>query len=121
MDFIVHTGKDAKAKKVEESWGSLLWLANEELSNVNNSTLGRVVIKKGCSNQRHAHMTCEEVLYLLKGRLEHTAGNESVIMEAGDTITVSAGIFHNAINIGDEDADMIVMYNSGKRDFVLEK
>ena len=30
-------------------------------------TVGRVVIKAGCCNPRHAHNTCEEALHLLSG------------------------------------------------------
>jgi quercetin dioxygenase-like cupin family protein len=63
---------------------------------------------------------CEEVLYLLKGRLKHTTGERKVILNVGDTLVVAAGIPYSAASIGDEDADMIVAYSSGVRDFVLE-
>jgi quercetin dioxygenase-like cupin family protein len=51
--------------------------------------VGRVIIQPGRSNPRHSHTTCEEVLYLLRGRLRHTVGDEVVILEAGDTLTVA--------------------------------
>ena len=104
-----------------EPWGSLCWLASAGIGNAEGLTLGRVVIKQGQSNPRHAHTGCEEVLYLLRGRLEHTVGDDSYSMEAGDTVTIPAGDFHNAISVGDEDADMIVAYASGSRDFLLER
>jgi oxalate decarboxylase/phosphoglucose isomerase-like protein (cupin superfamily) len=40
-----------------------------------------------------------------------------VILEAGDTLTVPPYVAHSAISIGDEDADMIIAYSSGERDF----
>ena len=114
------SGKDADAKRVDAQWGSLTWLASDEIGNCSTMTLGRVIIKKGMSNPRHAHNNCDELLYLLKGKLEHTAGDESVIMEAGDTLVAKAGVMHNALNVGDVDADMIVAYSSATRDFQKE-
>ena len=47
-------------------------------------------------------------------------GEETVVLEAGDTLTVAAGLVHHAVNVGEEDAEMIVAYSSGVRDFVVE-
>ncbi|MHC4714265.1 MAG: cupin domain-containing protein [Planctomycetota bacterium] len=95
--------------------------AGGAVGNAQGLTLGRVVIRKGQSNPRHAHSNCEEALYLLAGRLEHTVGGEKVTLEAGDTLVIPAGVFHNALSIGDSDADMIVAYSSGTREFEVEK
>lgn len=105
---------------INEDWGSLTWLASEQLGNAKGLTLGRVTIKAGHSNPRHRHPKCEEVLYLLEGRLEHTVGDETFVMSAGDVIRIAPGVFHNATCIGDKDADMIVAYSEGTRDFELE-
>jgi mannose-6-phosphate isomerase-like protein (cupin superfamily) len=48
-------------------------------------------------------------------------GDEKVILEAGDTLVVAPYVAHHATNIGNENADMIVAYSSGERDFHLEK
>jgi len=111
---------DSDGKRVEEDWGSLTWLASRKIGNAEDITLGRVVIKKGCCNPRHIHYNCEEVLYLLKGTLEHSMGNKKVLLKAGDTLVIGASVAHNAVNIGDEEADMIVAYSGGIRDYVLE-
>ncbi|MEX0887752.1 MAG: cupin domain-containing protein [Phycisphaeraceae bacterium] len=116
----VHRGRDVEAKRVETSWGVMRWVAGGEVGNAEGLTLGRVRIKAGQCNPRHCHRKCEEVLYLLKGRLEHTVGDERYALEAGDAITVPAGVFHNATVVGDEDAEMIVAFSSAERDFVLE-
>src|SRR5438876_1056637 len=120
MNRDLYTAQESAAVRQEEEWGSLTWLANRQIGNAEGLTLGRVLIKRGQSNPRHAHLLCEEALYLLRGRLAHTIGEEQVILEAGDTLTIPAGVFHNAVSIGEEDADMIVAYSSGSRDFVLE-
>jgi len=104
----------------QSSWGTLQWLASKAAGNVNDVTLGRVTIAPGQSNPRHCHRTCEEVLHLLTGRLRHTVGDDAVDLEPGDTLAIDPGVFHNAINTGDINADMIVVYSTGERDFVLE-
>jgi quercetin dioxygenase-like cupin family protein len=120
MNYTLRTADEARAARIEEPWGSLNWLASAPIGNAQGVTVGRVIIKAGQSNPRHSHTTCEEVLYLLRGRLRHTMGEEEVILQAGDTLTVPAYVAHHAVNIGDEDADMIVAYSSGERDFQVE-
>ena len=115
MDDSVRRAETAAAGRVAEDWGSLTWLAGAALGNAEGITVGRVIIRSGGSNPRHGHPNCEEVLYLLSGRLEHTVGDETVILGPGDTLVVRAGVNHNAVSIGDEDADMIVAYSSGDR------
>jgi len=120
MNIAVRLAADAADDRIDEDWGSLTWLASQKLENAVALTLGRVVIRKDMSNPPHSHPTCEEVLYLLRGELEHVVGNYVYILKAGDTLTVDAGVPHCATSIGDEDADMIVVYSSGTRDFKPE-
>jgi quercetin dioxygenase-like cupin family protein len=112
---------EAEAKRIVESWGSLNWLASKAIGNAEGLTLGHVIVKKGCANPAHRHNHSEEVLYLLRGRLDHRIGEERIIVNAGDTITIPPGVGHQAINIGDQDAEMIVAYPTGARDFVAEE
>ncbi len=121
MDYHIRTLADIDAKRIEEKWGSLRWIAGRDIGNAEGVVVGRVLIKVGHSNPRHSHPNCEEVLYLLRGRLEHTVGEEKVITDAGDVIVVPPGVPHIARNIGDEDADMIVAYSAGVRGFRLEQ
>ncbi len=120
MPIKLRRASESEGARIEESWGSLSWLANRQIGNAQGITVGRVIIKKGQSNPRHGHSGAEEVLYLLRGKLRHTMGDEEVVMEAGDTLVVPPDVFHNATNVGDEDADMIVAYPTGVRDFKSE-
>jgi len=108
---------DSAARRADHAWGSLTWLAGGDIGNADGVTVGRVVIRQGQSNPAHRHDNCEEVLYLLAGRLEHTVGPEQVVLEPGDTLVVPAGVAHHAISVGRVDADMIVVYSSAQRDF----
>lgn len=120
MTYIVRTAAESESTFIQEPWGSLRWLASAAIGNAEGVTVGRVVIRAGQGNPRHSHTTCEEVLVLLRGRLRHTMGDETVTLEAGDTLTVAAGVAHGAACVGEEDAEMIVVYSSGERDFVAE-
>ena len=110
----------SEQQDIHEDWGSLTWLAGAKYGNADGLVLGRVTLKAGMSNPRHRHPRCEEVLYMLKGRIVHSLGDESYTLSAGDTITIPAGIFHDAKCISDEDADMIVAYSEGIRLFEEE-
>ena len=105
---------------IKEDWGSLNWLASRKIGNAEGLVLGRVTLKAGKSNPRHRHPKCEEVLYLMEGRIRHSIGDKTYTLSAGDTITIPAGVFHDAASIGDADADMIVVYSEGVRLFELE-
>jgi quercetin dioxygenase-like cupin family protein len=121
MDQALRSAALAEAARVEAPWGSLNWLAGGAIGNARGLTLGRVVIKAGQCNPRHRHPGCEEILHLLTGRLRHTLGDASCEMGPGDTITIPVGVFHNAINVGRGDAEMIVVFDSQHRDFELEE
>ena len=119
MKCQLRTRAESADKSVVEGWGTLTWLASREITQ-SEITVGRVVIKPGESNPRHCHDRCEEVLFLIEGRLDHTFGDDVTSMEAGDTLVVPPGLMHSARNTGDADAVMIVAYSSGQRDFRTE-
>lgn len=121
MSKIYRSRAEAEAQQIEEQWGSLNWLASKALNNSADLTLGRVTIKRGHSSPRHSHPNCDEVLYLLKGKLKHIIGGQTFIMEPGDTTVAPANTVHITFNIGDEDADIILAYSSGDRQFKEEK
>jgi quercetin dioxygenase-like cupin family protein len=116
----VRRSGDADEKSIPEDWGRLTWLAGGAIGNSEGLTLGRVLIKVGEQNPRHMHPNSEELLYLIEGQLEHTLGDEMVAMGPGDTITIPAGVYHNARSTGDSDADMIVAYDTADRKIVFE-
>jgi type 1 glutamine amidotransferase len=110
----------AEQQDIHEDWGHLTWLAGTKYGNADGLVLGRVTLKAGKFNPRHRHPKCEEVLYMLKGSIVHSLGNQTYTLSAGDTITIPAGVFHDAKCISEEDADMIVAYSEGVRLFELE-
>jgi quercetin dioxygenase-like cupin family protein len=100
------------------SWGSIAWVMNDEWSPETTMTVGEVTIGPGQSNDVHAHETCEEVLVLVAGELDHRVGGDVVSLRPGDAIRIPPGLVHGATNTGAVDAVMIVCYPTPRRDFV---
>ncbi len=103
------------------SWGTLQWMVNRQNGSSTRMTVGRVTIDPGQSNPLHQHPNCEEVLYVLSGRIAHTLPNGgSVALEPGDCIVIEPGIFHRAVNIGSEPAVVLVAFNSADRQTIVQ-
>jgi len=107
----------AAAQSNRHDWGSLTWLASQSVNSCPNLSMARVVIHRGRQNPRHSHPDSLEILHLLSGRLEHEVAGRWVTLEPGDTLKVDAAVPHHARSVGELDADMIVVYDSGARQF----
>lgn len=98
------------------SWGELRWFCNSQIGNSEDLTVGQCVLKPGCTNSRHSHPNCSEVLVVLQGEIEHTFKDGQVLkMTVGDTITLPADFPHQAKNIGATDAVLLIAYTTGSR------
>jgi len=100
-------------------WGRLTWFASKDLRNSQGLTVGRCEILPGRENPYHAHPNCEEVLHVLAGTIVHRIdGADEVAMGPGDTISVPPSLRHNARNIGEERAVLLVCFSSAERQTV---
>jgi quercetin dioxygenase-like cupin family protein len=54
--------------------------------------------------KRHAHPQSNHFLYLIKGQIELTVGDETKVVGAGDFVTIPQGIPHAMKRIGDSEA-----------------
>lgn len=102
----------------QHGWGRLVWMVAGRLGNSANLTVGRCYIEPGQANPRHYHPNCDEVLHVLEGTIEHTAGDEIVPMGPGDTISIPAGVVHNARNVGDATAVFVISFSSAHRQVI---
>lgn len=110
----------AEAPVASFAWGAIHLLDCAETTGSETLTFGVVDILAGQANPRHYHPNCDEVLYVLAGRIHHTLGDEEYTLETGDVIHIPQGIWHQARAIGDRDARVIVAFNSGRREVVGE-
>lgn len=96
-------------------WGQIVWKAARNLGNSETMTFGLVTIKAGAANPRHRHPNCDEILHLISGHIEHSLGDETFEMNAGDTISIPVGVVHNARNLAATDAQMTICFSSADR------
>ena len=96
-------------------WGQITWLVSRSLDNSEKQTFGRVKIKAHDANPLHRHPNCDEILHVIRGKIEHTFEEKSFIMNVGDTISIPAGTLHNARALGDSDAEMVICFSSADR------
>ena len=119
-EYVQHADKIAAETS---TWGSLRWLMNAKLDADSPLTVGIAEINPGQSNPLHLHGNSDEVIYVLSGSCEQRVGDETVILKAGDTLRIPAGVPHQAKALGNEPLKSLVIYNTGNRQFtpVVEK
>lgn len=111
-----HALARADSYEVEETpWGRLVWMVAGRFGNSETMTVGRCDINAGMANPRHCHPNCDEVLHVLHGEIEHSLGDETFQMSAGDTVSIPMGTLHNARNLGDEQAALFIAFSSADR------
>jgi quercetin dioxygenase-like cupin family protein len=110
-----------KSEKFDFDWGGLTWYASGSLGNSSELTVGSCRLNPGCSNPRHYHPNCSEILVVIQGNIRHTMadGTESE-MKPGDTVTVPPNVWHRATNIGPSEAFLFVVFSSAERQVVGE-
>jgi quercetin dioxygenase-like cupin family protein/type 1 glutamine amidotransferase len=110
--------RHADDKVIANPWGDLRWYTSAEMGNSRTMTTGVARLKPGQSNPRHFHPNCDEILHVLSGRITHTMNEVSVVLGAGDTVSIPQGVLHNAANIGTEDAVLAISFSTAYRQAV---
>jgi mannose-6-phosphate isomerase-like protein (cupin superfamily) len=101
------------------AWGSQAWLANRGLTG-SSLSLTRMILTPGHSGEVHRHPNANEVIYLIKGRVEIRAGAETFPLDATDALAIPGGLSHQIHNTGIEDAELIICYSTGDREYSPE-
>ena len=102
----------------EFEWGTLTWHYSRDLGNSETMTVGECLLNPGCSNPRHYHPNCAEVLRVEKGKIRHAYGDQSFELNEGDMIHIPQYIRHNATNIGSTEAVMFICFSSADRETI---
>ncbi|TQM11536.1 quercetin dioxygenase-like cupin family protein [Pseudonocardia kunmingensis] len=106
---------------VEETpFGRLVWMVSGKLGNSETMTVGKCHIEPGRSNPRHYHPNCDEVLYVVRGTIEHSVENEVTVMHPGDVVSIPSGRLHNARNIGEDEVELLISFSAPDRQTVGE-
>jgi quercetin dioxygenase-like cupin family protein len=99
----------------EQEWGRLVWMVNGATGTSQAMTVGQCFIDPGQANPRHHHPNCDEVLYVLRGTIEHTVDDETFPMTTGDVVSIPSGCVHNARNVGTDTAHFLISFNTPDR------
>lgn len=103
-----------------QPWGRLTWYVSGPLRNSDTLTVGLAEIAPGKQNPVHYHPNCDEVLHVLEGHIIHSMNDRKVGMRAGDTVSIPAGVRHNAENIGTGMAKLAISFSSADRQVIGE-
>ncbi len=76
-------------------------------------------IKPGFHLKRHHHKIMTEVFYMLEGQMELIFDDETITLQAGDTITVPPNVWHEAKCA--EGGKMLTIFKNGQFDVFLEE
>ncbi|MBX7210694.1 MAG: cupin domain-containing protein [Verrucomicrobiaceae bacterium] len=113
--------KGSEPEVLEMPWGTLTWHVSRALGNSAVMTFGRATIRPGMKNPRHRHPNCDEILHVITGSIEHWLGEESFILQAGDTISIPAGVWHQARALGEAEAVMAICFSSADRETEIDE
>jgi quercetin dioxygenase-like cupin family protein len=100
-------------------WGTLKWLCDGKLFPGAEQTVGLCQILPGCTNPRHYHPNCEEVLHMISGNGRHSFEESSIELRPGMSIRIPVGVAHNMSNTGDEPIVCLISFNTGNRETVF--
>jgi quercetin dioxygenase-like cupin family protein len=109
--------RDVGAAAEATDFGSVHWAVKEGDPLDAEQTLGLATFDSGKGNVEHVHPNCEEIVYILSGGVEHTLGDQSSRLTAGDLIVVPRGVPHRLFNDGQEAARALVVFSSPDRKF----
>lgn len=112
----IHEPGAVLVRDEQRAWGSIAWLSNHAKHGLD-VTVGHVEIAPGQSNPLHLHPNCTEIIVVLEGRLEHVVGDRVAVLDPNDVLLVHAGVQHRGTNIGDVMVRLLVVYDSGVRQF----
>src|SRR3954470_24584706 len=106
-----------------ETYGgaSIQWVAGRRASGARELTVGLTTIGPATGSPLHRHPNCEEVLHLLRGEIDQIVeGMAPLRMRAGDSVTIPRDVRHCAINVGSDDAEMVVIFSAPERVTIIE-
>ena len=98
-------------------FGSVQWAVRARDPEGAEQTAGLAVFDGGKGNVEHVHPNCEEIVFVLDGEVEHTLGDQSTLLRAGDLIVVPRGQPHRLVNHGSTPARTYIVFSSPDRQF----
>jgi quercetin dioxygenase-like cupin family protein len=80
-------------------------------------TFGIAAFDAGKGNAEHIHPDCQEIVYVLEGRVEHTLGDQTTVLGPGDLIVVPRDVPHRLRALEEAPARACIVFSSPNRTF----
>ena len=110
--------RDLGSAGATTDFGSVQWAVREGDPAGAELTVGLAIFDAGKSNVEHLHPNCEEVVYVMDGEVQHTLGEQTTTLHAGDLIVVPRGVPHRLINESEAACRTYIVFSSPDRQFV---
>ena len=106
MDYFIK-----KKKKETETldWGNLTRLSGPKKTNAKDLVVIEVNIAPGQGHDFHKHPKQEEVIYVVKGKIEQWVGQKKKTLRAGESAFIPVDMVHASFNIGKKNARLIAI------------
>lgn len=98
-------------------WGSMVWLAGAGVGNAQKVSVARMQMLPGGEAPGHRHPNCEEVIVVVRGSVEVRVAGESFRPPSGECVVVPEGAVHSVANVGQDEAELILTYSAGARQY----
>jgi len=106
MDYFI---KKKKKEKEVLDWGNLTRLSGPNKTNAKDLVVIEVNIAPGQGHDFHKHPKQEEVIYVVKGKVEQWVGKKKKTLRKGESCFIPADMVHASFNIGKKDARLIAI------------
>ncbi|HLB24638.1 MAG TPA: cupin domain-containing protein [Dehalococcoidia bacterium] len=98
-------------------FGTIEWIADRGPASAEMSA-ALAVFDPDSSNAEHVHPNSEELIYVLEGEIEHTLGDQSTILRAGDLFVAPRHVPHRLVNRSGAPCRMLIVFPTAAREFV---
>lgn len=85
------------------------WHYHPELTQEGDCFMLKVVIKEGEGHTFHKHPEMNEILYVLKGKVEQWVESDKQILKTGESVYIPANVVHASFNAGKEDLELLAI------------
>lgn len=90
------------------------WHYNPDQVAFADTVLVRVAMPVGGGHNFHRHPEMNEILYILKGKVEQWVEDEMQYLEAGDSVYIDPDVVHATFNAGEEEVEFLAILAPGK-------
>lgn len=115
MEKLLYSHEAIERGRLDQPLGHMLWFCSQTIGTTEGIEMNRMVIGPGESNDWPHHSDCDEVFYLLHGRMRHELGGKAIIQEEGDFLALPCGSVRRSTNVGEDEADLIIAFSAGTK------